>query len=330
MISPDYILNRFGKLDIIVIGDVMLDRYWCGSVSRLSPEAPSIVIDLGKNRVENRPGGAANVARNLRSLGANTSLIGVIGRVDKDHDAEELRRCVESNGINFMWFEDDRGTIVKERFISDEHNIQIFRADYEGDERREPISQNLVDDIAREVESKMPVNAIFLSDYNKGMFKSGLAKKIIEITRKYKVIAASGPKPSNITEFSGSTLVCMNNREAYKITGVKYKDMDSLEAIGKSLKEKANPEHVVVTLGKDGMFIYDGNGNHTLMSPKIRKDVRDVTGAGDTSLAVLGLSLAAGYDIRESAEIANAAAGIVVEKVGTSALTLDELIERIK
>lgn len=326
MALQDY-LQKFTDLRVMVIGDILLDEYLVGDFKKLSPEHPGPVFQ--EHFREYKLGGAANVSNNTRKLGAHTVPIGIYG---KDGHFETLtnliKRELQLNPLLLkdLILQDGRNTNIKTRYISYEYGQQLFRSDNENEEMVAPISELIKYNILGLIKD---VNCFILSDYNKGMFRSGLSTDIIRHAREKNIHAVSAPKPANIKYFANSTVLCLNHKEASEVTGIKdLEDICSLEAMASTLKTTFNPEEIVITCGKRGIYVYN-SGNHELIPPKVIKPVFDVIGAGDTALAALSLSISAGANIKDAARIANYAAGIKVEKRGTATVSLGELLERI-
>jgi rfaE bifunctional protein kinase chain/domain len=266
-------------------------------------------------------GGAGNVANNLASLKVQVTLIGMIG---KDHQGDVFKDICKKKGIRLLPYYDNRPTIVKQRFMA--HGQQIARVDRE---QRHPISDKIAIQISKDIKKIVSrFDAIIFSDYNKGFLTSMLVREVIGVAKKSSKRIYVGPKPQNMILFRDSTLICCNIKEAKEFTDIDYDgSIDTLRNIGKKIMQELNPEHLTITLSEKGMFTYDNKGNYDLIPTRVRQ-VIDVSGAGDTVLAVLTLANLS-KDIHDSAKLANHAAGIVVEKVGTATVTQDELIKSI-
>lgn len=304
--------------NIAVIGDVVLDKYVYGKVERVNPENPGAPL-LKIERKEFRLGCAANVALNIVSLGASSSLGCIIGKDSHGRLFENIcrKKKIKSFSIN-------RGqTIVKERSIESEFNQYLLRTD-DGESNLIPIDEKSASKIY-EFFSKSKLDAIILSDYNKHIFRNGFAKKIISLAKSKRIPVVVDPKPINALSFRNSTLICPNIKEAKEITG---SNDNNPKLLAKKLREIIQSTYVIVTCGKRGMVCYDGK-EFTEIPTKV-KEVIDVTGAGDTACAVMALGLASGLNLVETAHLANYAAGVVVEKLGTSTISLNELILRIE
>lgn len=307
-------LDNFCDKKIVVLGDIILDKYLVGNVKRISPEAPVPVLEVVKETYS--LGGAANVANNIVSLGARASLFGVIGIDDYGNKLSEI---VKSNCIRLFPYYDGRQTTVKVRMIAGTQ--QLLRCDYEVKNKIDEKTRfYILKDICDEIDN---VDALILSDYNKGVLEDHLCHVLINNAKvKGKLIVAM-PKPSNINNFHDVNIISQNHHEAETISGVSYNGLESLIKIGEKISNDYNTDNVVITCGKEGAFFY--NKERYKMVPTFAKEVYDVTGAGDTFLAALTLSLASNFNLEEALTIANHAAGIKVGKVGVAAISLDEL-----
>lgn len=311
-------IEQFKNKKIAVVGDVALDKYIFGKIERVNPENPAAPL-IKIERKEFRLGCAGNVALNIGSLGSDVSLGCVIGH---DHNGSLFENLCMNKKINLLHIKDGE-TIVKERTIESEFNKYLLRVD-DGESILEGIndeSSNKLFDLLLKAE----VDALILSDYNKFIFKNGLGKKLIEWAREKNLLVVVDPKPINAISFSGASVLCPNIKEAREIT--EMNNENEME-VAKRLREIVKSKYVIVTCGKKGMVCYDGK-EFTEIPTKVR-EVVDVTGAGDTVSAVLTLALTSGLSLIEAAHLANYAAGIVVEKLGTSTLTKEELIARIE
>lgn len=308
------LIENFKNIKIAVIGDLMLDEYVMGKVERISPEAPVPVVKVLKEKFV--LGGSANVVNNLSTLGAKVICGGIVGL---DTNADKLINSFSENVDTSLILKcSDRPTIVKRRVLAG--NQQLLRLDWEeefhiNEEQEEKIILNL--------ETKIKdLDALILSDYDKGLLTPNLSQKIIELCKKNNVIVTVDPKPKNIENFIGASSITPNKKEAY-LAAKKTSQVD-IDLIGKELKEKYNLETVLITRSEEGMTLYDDNIHNI---PTYAKEVYDVTGAGDTVISVFTLARAAGASWEEAAKIANAAGGVVVGKVGTSTISTDELLE---
>lgn len=288
----------------------MLDRYWFGDVSRISPEAPVPVVRV--NRVEERPGGAANVARNCVALGAQTQLISVIG---KDEAGERLAQLVEAEGVRANLHRDASiPTTVKLRVIGRQQ--QLLRIDFETPPSREVLASKLAD-----FESALAqCDAVILSDYGKG----GLAhiSKMIKLARSAGKLVLVDPKGDDYARYHGANIVTPNTAELREVVGT-WSDEDDLAKRVDKLRVDLELDAVLLTRSEQGMTLFDARGAMHVAAQA--REVYDVSGAGDTVIAALAVMLAAGAPIADAVDVANRAAGIVVGKLGTAVATRAEL-----
>lgn len=313
------ILDNFKNIKIGVVGDLMLDDYIYGTVERISPEAPVPVVTVKEEKFV--LGGAANVVNNLASLGAKTICFGVIGN---DANGERLLGAFADKKIDVSGLirDKERTTIVKRRIIGS--NQQLLRIDWED---ITPISTFLEYALLRNIESKIDeLDAVILSDYDKGVLTPMVAKEIVRMCRDRGKIVTVDPKPKNAMNYYGATSMTPNRKEAKECLGMER--ATNMEEVGKELKEKLKLDNLLLTRSEEGMslFIEDKIVN----IPTFAKEVYDVTGAGDTVISVFTLAAASGVSWHEAAKIANTAAGVVVGKMGTSTVTKDEILEFYK
>ena len=298
---------------ILVIGDVMVDEWIWGDVSRISPEAPVPVVAVRRHTFT--LGGAGNVANNLRALGAQVSFVGVIGDDDEGARAKDMfgELGVDATGLLRIA---GRPTTRKTRVVA--HNQQVVRADWES---TMPLnageSGRVRDAVAKRAAN---VDAIVLSDYAKGLF----AREIVEAALAAPIVVAD-PKPRNIELFAGVTCVAPNTAELAQMTSTTVADDGSLEHAARSLIERLGCRYVLITRGEHGMALFGRDGER-LTVPAAARTVFDVSGAGDTAVAVLTLALAAGAPILSAMQLSNFAAGAVVEKLGTATASPDEIV----
>lgn len=311
-------IKEFKDKKITVLGDVVLDRYVYGRVERVNPENPAAPL-LKIERKELRLGCAANVALNIISLGARASLGCVIG---KDHNGRLFERLCRKRKMKLFSVKNGV-TIVKERAIESEFNQYLLRAD-DGESNLKSINDFSADKL-HNFFNNSEVDALILSDYNKSIFRNGLAKRLISLARNKKIPVIVDPKPINAESFQFCNLICPNLKEAREIV---RSDSNDAKFLAKQLKYIIKSDYVIVTCGKKGMICYDGREFSEI--PTKAREVVDVTGAGDTACAVMTLGLASGLSLVETAHLANYAAGIVVEKQGTSTIKPEELIQRIE
>ena len=286
----------------------MLDEFVWGKVSRISPEAPVPVVHVtGESWF---PGGAANVARNLREFAGNVAVAGVVGA---DAAGERLLGLLSETDIDVAHVHRDPAwaTIVKTRIIA--RHQQIVRVDRE--RSRGPF--------AMEVDGFEGADAIVVADYGKGAISQEIADDLCALARKHEKILAVDPNPGNPVRWSHVTVIKPNRAEAFRAAGIADDDKE-IEAVGRQLLDRSNAELLLLTLGEEGMMLFE-HGKPPYHTPTRAREVFDVSGAGDTAIAVLAAALTGGASPTEAAEIANAAAGIVVGKLGTAAVTLEEL-----
>jgi D-glycero-beta-D-manno-heptose-7-phosphate kinase len=326
--TPDQlrdILKRFTQQKIVVVGDVMLDHFLWGKVSRISPEAPVPVVEI--TRESYFPGGAANVARNLRALGAAARIVGVLGA---DDAGQKLRNALDEQGIptDGLIVDATRPTTLKTRIVA--HNQQVVRFDHESNGA---ITSSLQDKLLRHFFGVLPeVNAVIFEDYAKGLFTQDLVSQMLERSRSAGIVTAADPNPRRMLDYREITTITPNRHEAFAAAGVPYTEPtdddvvdEALISVGDILLKKWKPENLLITLGEHGMCLFQ-SGRKAHYIPTVAQEVFDVSGAGDTVIAALVLALAAGADPVDAAEISNHAAGVVVGKVGTATCSPDELV----
>lgn len=302
---------------ILVVGDVMIDEWIWGSVSRISPEAPVPVVAVTDHSFT--LGGAGNVANNLRALGADVEFVATTG---DDAFAADVRRLLRSESVDDagVFPVSDRPTTRKTRVVA--HNQQVVRADWE---RAAPLLEADRSRIAAHVRARAAAcDAVILSDYAKGL----LSREVVEAAAACPLVLAD-PKPQNVALFRGVTCVAPNAHEAAAATGITIGDAASLERAGVRLLEQLECRYVVITQGEAGMSLFGADGAR-LDVPSVARKVFDVSGAGDTVIAVLGLALAAGAPIDRAMQLANFAAGAVVEKLGTATASSDEILSLVE
>jgi len=302
---------------IAVVGDLMIDHYIWGSCERISPEAPVQVIEVAK---ESRVlGGAGNVIHNLISLDSEVSVYTVLGSDDSARLARELLNSAGANSTSVIE-EIGRTTTKKSRVVAS--NQQILRFD---DENRKDISISSQKSILSNIEKNIhSYDAILLSDYGKGVLSEELTRSIIELANRYNIPILVDPKGENYDKYRGATLLTPNKKEASLASKIEIEDRDTLQKAGYILKDDLNLEYGIVTLSEEGIAIFTEDMQ---IMPTVAREVYDVTGAGDTVLASLGIALSSGLDIYEACDFANKAAAIVVAKVGSATATLNEIEE---
>ncbi len=335
------LIERFRGRRIGVVGDVMLDRYLWGTANRLSPEAAVPVVDL----VEQSEclGGAGNVAANLVALGARVALFGVIG---EDEAAAAVRRCLSALGVsvNGVVADPARITTVKTRIIA--RHQQVVRVDRE---KRTPLGQQREERLIRRVLAGLRgLDALVVSDYDKGVVTEALAERVLSACHRLGIPAFVKPKASRLFSYRGATAIVCNAREAGFFVSRALTDGESVEQVGRALLAHFGCSAVVITLGERGMsVIEDASAGHFHLPatsfevtyarvglPGLERNatgrqVFDVTGAGDTVVATLALAVAAGASVRHAAVLANAAAGVAVGKLGTATVSPRELLAAV-
>ena len=307
------ILEKFSKLNILVIGDVILDRYWWGDVSRISPEAPVPVVRL--NNTTLAAGGAANVAANIAGLGANPILVGIVG---DDEGAQQFPDVLRSANVSSDHLVSDRHrpTTVKTRVIA--HSHHVVRVDQEHADGISVETENaIVDKLKTEIAR---ADAIAVSDYAKGMLTQRVLNALFQIAGESGKPVLVDPKGKDYSKYKGAALLTPNRREAAEACN--YEDQgDVVSRAGSRLMNELDLDALLVTEGEEGMTLFRRSHPSIRMAAEAR-EVYDVTGAGDTVIATLAVAIGAGADVEQAARIANVAAGLVVEQVGTTAVTL--------
>jgi len=295
---------------VLVVGDVMLDRYWHGAVERISPEAPVPVVRV--QREEKRLGGAANVALNVRTLGARATLLTVVGQ---DHAAERLRELLQLRGVEAVLRTDPNlATIVKLRVIG--RAQQLLRIDFESEPDHEVLGQ-MVDTFAGELAQH---DVVLFSDYGKG----GLAHipRMIELARAAGKAVLVDPKGSDYQRYAGASVLTPNRAELAQVVGA-WRDEDELRRKVDALRAAIGVDAILLTRSEEGMTLFDAAG--VQHEPARAREVFDVTGAGDTVIATLAALLGAGMGLGSAMRVANKAGGIVVGKFGTATVSYEEL-----
>ena len=296
---------------ILVVGDLMLDRYWKGSVNRISPEAPVPIIDI--NLCEDKPGGAANVAKNLSDFGMEVTLVGIIG---KDEAADDLKRNISSLDIKFLPIIDPNiRTTLKLRVI--DRNKQLIRIDHE-----DINASSKIDDLNKNIMSYInDFDGIIFSDYDKGVVKP-IIKNILDYCKENNIKAFIDPKGTSFDCYKNSFLLKPNLKEFEIIMG-KSNNKEEFIKKGKMMLSNLSLEYLLVTEGKDGMTLFSNNKVKHFQA--LQQDVFDVTGAGDTVISILTACFLSGEDITKSVDYSNTAASLSVQKLGSTSVSQDEL-----
>ncbi len=312
--------NIWGK-KVLVLGDLILDEYNIGRVTRISPEAPVPIVEI-KHRFFT-PGGAANTAANITALGGCCQLIGVVG---DDEQGRCLLEELRSRGINTEGIVVDptRPTTCKTRIIA--HTQQVVRIDRES---RKPIEGEILKKVKVNIEKFLDNETLTIvaSDYNKGFFPQEVAEFLLKKSRENHSLLIVDPKPQNIMLFKGCYLLCPNEKEARYAVG-DATDSLSLDEVGFRLLSKVEANYVLITQGEKGMTLY--GKKEKIYIPALATEVHDVTGAGDTVMASLALSLSSGVSLREAMEVASIAAAVVVRKLGTAQPSPKEMLQIVE
>jgi D-beta-D-heptose 7-phosphate kinase / D-beta-D-heptose 1-phosphate adenosyltransferase len=302
---------------ILVVGDVMLDHYVWGKCERISPEAPVQVVNVTRETI--MPGGACNVMNNLKELGAHVHACGVVGG---DETAEQIKNMLQEQAINTqgIFTEDQRKTTKKSRIMASHQ--QVVRVDHE---HANPIDDISVAQIMHYVESHIDCfDVVLLSDYGKGVLRPDMTHSIITLAKQKGKKTLVDPKGRDYAKYRGAYLVTPNKKEAILASDVDISHDVSLQKAGEQLKKNYQFDAVVITLSEDGMAIFDEGMTKI---PTVAREVYDVTGAGDTVLASIGFCVSHGYSLLESCTFANAAAAVVVGKLGSATATVQEIFE---
>jgi len=318
--SPTETLNgllaRFRRARVLVIGDLMLDEFIWGKVSRISPEAPVPVVWVQRESV--MPGGAANVANNIRALGGSVSVVGLIGE-DRWGElllSELASRAIDTGGIIRV----KRPTTVKTRVIA--HHQQVVRVDRE---QPEALPDGAVSRLIEAVRTRLAdADAVLLEDYGKGVITRKLLEAVIPTAQSQRKIITVDPKEEHFDLYQGVTALTPNRMEAGQAVGRELKTDAQIQQAAREILQRLRGQAVLVTLGEEGMWLFEQGGRETRI-PTVAQEVFDVAGAGDTVIGAFTLALASGADMVQAARIANDAAGIVVGKLGVAVATPQEL-----
>ncbi len=318
-------IDKFAMARVLVIGDIIMDRYFWGDVSRISPEAPVPVVQV---KQETRMlGGAANVIHNMATLGAKPVLCGVVG---EDRTGKKILDMITGMGLmtDGIVVEQDRPTSIKTRVVA--HSQQVVRFDRESVAKIRPESmERLLEFIEKRLDK---IDAIVVSDYGKGVISKPLMKGLRDLVGSgsgRSIITAVDPKTGNFEYYQGVDVITPNHHEAGAYCGFEITDEETLMLAGRQMLDQLNCRSVLITRGKDGLTLFENRGEVTHI-PTVAKKVFDVTGAGDTVIGTFSLGLASGMDLKSAAVLSNLAAGIVVGEVGTSAVTADDLKRAIR
>ena len=315
-------ISKFKKARIMVIGDLMVDEYIWGSVSRISPEAPVPVVSVTSESL--RLGGAGNVVNNIHSLEGKVLIGGVLGNDEMGRKViHDLRKMgVDTKGVIV---EPERVTTVKTRIIA--QHQQVVR--YDREVIRPPQRESLQQIISLLKERLNELDAVLISDYGKGVVCESLLEQVRSLALDTGKVLAVDPKVKNFPLFRQATIITPNHHEAAEAAGRWIQNEEDLMAVGRTLLQRLQAKSVLITRGEKGMTLFQEDGEVTNI-PTMAKEVFDVTGAGDTVISVLTLALAAGANPKEAAMLSNYAAGIVVGEIGTATLKASELEDAVK
>lgn len=316
------LVDSFHKLKIIVVGDIVLDRYWWGEASRLSPEAPVPV--LVKKNTTARPGGAANTAANVAALGASVELIGLVG---EDREADELQQALAQEAIasTGLLRSPSRPTTTKTRLIAGHQHV--VRLD---EEETAPISNELAGSIAASFTAQIAgSSAVLISDYAKGLLTPYLLGLLLEAARQAAKPVFVDPKGLDIVRYQGATCLKPNRLELGLLTGQSIRNHSETLAAGRHLRDQLNGTNLLVTEAADGMTYFAANGEEFHSASQSRQ-VFDITGAGDTVLAAFSLSMAAGATVPDALRIASLAAGISIATLGAATVSPQQLRDALR
>ncbi len=318
------ILDNFTGKRVLVVGDVMLDEYVWGRVSRISPEAPVMVVDAERHTFV--PGGAANVVNNLCALGAKATIAGLVG---KDGAGQTLTEKLAEEGadVSGLMTTGERPTTQKTRIIA--HSQQVVRVDHE---KRDPIRAEDQTKLLVYLDAAIPAcDALLLSDYQKGLLGKELIQKVVETARAHGKVSTGNLKPQGIGAHCRLTVITLNLSEASAGTGLLLNEASSegtLREAGRMLLRKSGAEHILITRGAQGLTLFSADAD-PITVPAHPVAVYDVAGAGDTVISTLTLALAAGASAPEAVTLANCAGAVVVKKVGVATATRDEILAMV-
>ncbi len=314
-------IDTFSQLNVLVIGDLMLDEYLWGRVDRISPEAPVPVVAVEK---ESRTlGGAGNVINNLVAMGANVAAVGTVGTGRAGLDVlDKLRELkVDTTGVVS---EPERPTTRKTRIIASSQ--QVLRIDREITSDISKDIFNKLEDILANVVSRMDL--VIISDYAKGLVTRELVARIVALASEAGVLTLADPKSMDFSKYTGVTVLTPNKKEAGLAAGLDIHTLEDIETAASRIMARAGVEKLLITCGKDGMALFEAGMPSVTIASRARQ-VFDVSGAGDTVISILGLGLASGASFEAAAGLANLAAGIVVAKIGTATASIEELKQAV-
>ncbi len=313
------IIDRFSRAKVLVVGDLMIDHFIWGKVSRISPEAPVPVVEVDADHL--LLGGSANVLHNIHAIGGRGYVSGVVGgdKMGKKLVSEFRKRQIDTRGVVV---EANRPTTLKTRIVA--HSQQVVRFDRES---RQPVTADSIERIITYIRAlRDELGAIVISDYGKGVITKALLDGIRDLVRDRKIIVCVDPKKTDFSLYEGCDIITPNHHEAGRAVGVESVSRENLIEVGTTLLSRYRYQALLITRGEEGMSLFEKNDriHHTLF-PTQAREVFDVTGAGDTAIGIFALCMASGATFKEAAFLANHAAGIVVGKVGTSTVSQAEL-----
>jgi len=317
------LINGFARRKVVVLGDLMLDEYLFGAVSRISPEAPVPVVEV--SREEFHLGGAANVAWNIAALKGQAFPVGTVG---SDRAEKMMRKEFKAKKISELGLVNQSGrpTTIKTRIVA--NHQQVVRVDRE---HRHDISAAAQQNVIKTLEKLVPSSdAILIEDYNKGLITAPVLKAALELAQKHKKIVTVDPKFNHFLDFKGVTLFKPNIHEAERALGVKITTPEDIIKAGQSLLKRIEAQAVLITAGDQGMYLFTAKDHQVHRIPTAARQVYDVSGAGDTVIAVATLALCAGANLLEAAVVANHAAGVEVSKFGVAEVTAEELKQALR
>lgn len=316
------IAKKFHSLNVLVVGDLMLDEYIFGEVNRISPEAPIPILDV--KEIIHVPGGAANAAHNVKSLANKVIVVGVMGPEEK---GKLLKEILEKKGINVngVIVDENRKTTLKTRIVA--RNQHVIRTDYED---ASPISQELEGKLLDFIQGEIKgINAIIISDYGKGVVSPSLSEKIIQMAEMNQILCLVDSKKKDYFQYKNCHIIIPNEKELSRALKLQIKNDDQFLQAGKTLLSQLSCDYVLVKRGEKGMALFQKEGD-VFHYPAINKKAIDVSGAGDTAIAVFALALSAGADPKQAVVLASHACGAAVGKVGTAVVLLEEIEESLK
>jgi rfaE bifunctional protein kinase chain/domain len=321
----DKLFSSFSDIKVAIVGDVMLDTYWWGHVERISPEAPVPVVSLDKK--EYRIGGAGNVALNTAALNAQTFIISVLGN---DEDGKKLTELFQQNKVDtsYLIATTERVTTSKTRIIS--RNQQMMRLDAEvTNDINTELENELIQQLKNCIKENKP-DVLILEDYNKGVLTQRSITEIIALCKANSIVTSVDPKRKNFFAYKGVDIFKPNLKEVKEGLNLLFDDVnvDLLKSIHRGLNEKLQHKISLITLSEKGIFYHTGNTDKII--PTHERNIADVSGAGDTVIAIASLVYAATKDINLAAEMANIAGGLVCEEVGTAAINKEKLLQECK